>query len=93
MQHQKKKKKENFFYFLKLAGRIQADFHSIRFFSLFCHLFLFTGEHTDYSGYGVFPMALKVWTTVLISCRDAEEISFFNTDDKFPYVYCRCWFK
>lgn len=42
------------------------------------------GEHTDYSGYGVLPMAVTVSTQVLVSWHDSDEICFYNTDSAFP---------
>uniref|UniRef100_A0A0N5AA68 Galactokinase n=1 Tax=Syphacia muris TaxID=451379 RepID=A0A0N5AA68_9BILA len=42
------------------------------------------GEHIDYSGYGVFPMAVSVSTYVLVSWNDSDKIHFINTDPAFP---------
>ncbi|VDM40122.1 unnamed protein product [Toxocara canis] len=42
------------------------------------------GEHIDYSGYGVFPMAIDAATYVLVSYREQPEIAFYNTDQQYP---------
>lgn len=44
------------------------------------------GEHVDYSGYGVLPMAIAMSTHILVSWRDTDEICFANTDAAFPSV-------
>ncbi|VDN01416.1 unnamed protein product [Thelazia callipaeda] len=41
------------------------------------------GEHIDYSGYGVLPMAISASTYVLASAHDIEEIVFRNTDETY----------
>ncbi|VDN24707.1 unnamed protein product [Gongylonema pulchrum] len=42
------------------------------------------GEHIDYSGYGVLPMAISASTYVLVAGRDdASEIAFLNTNSTY----------
>ncbi|VDN55077.1 unnamed protein product [Dracunculus medinensis] len=41
------------------------------------------GEHIDYSGYGVLPMAIDLSTYLLVSHRDSEHIEFHNVDKSY----------
>ena len=42
------------------------------------------GEHTDYNGLPVFPMALRQEVRVLFRPRDDEKVRFSNPDPEFP---------
>lgn len=42
------------------------------------------GEHIDYSGYGVLPMAIDCYTYILVSSRNDQKISFFNSNPVYP---------
>lgn len=43
------------------------------------------GDHIDYSGFAVLPMAISgKFTTVLVAATDTGKIRFVNTDPQFP---------
>ena len=42
-----------------------------------------SGEHIDYSGYSVLPMAIKQATYVLIRKNKTSKINFYNTDSSY----------
>ena len=50
-----------------------------------CKLFLtsVTGEHIDYCGYAVFPMALEQDIIIAYSKNDVEKLNMCNTDENF----------
>uniref|UniRef100_A0AC35FNE9 Galactokinase n=1 Tax=Panagrolaimus sp. PS1159 TaxID=55785 RepID=A0AC35FNE9_9BILA len=41
------------------------------------------GEHIDYSGFSVLPMAIKQATYVLVRKNGTDKINFYNTDEKY----------
>lgn len=52
------------------------------------------GEHIDYSGYGVLPMAISASTYILASLHDTNEIVFQNINTAFrahTYKFCDNW--
>lgn len=51
--------------------------------SLLIHARIFSGEHIDYSGYGVLPIAISASTFILASPHNADEIVFQNANTIF----------
>uniref|UniRef100_A0AC34FE91 Galactokinase n=1 Tax=Panagrolaimus sp. ES5 TaxID=591445 RepID=A0AC34FE91_9BILA len=41
------------------------------------------GEHIDYSGFSVLPMAIKQATYVLLRKNGTDKINFYNADEKY----------
>lgn len=46
------------------------------------------GEHIDYCGYAVFPMAIKQDILVAVTKREDRKVCFFNTDPRYEYFEC-----
>ncbi len=47
------------------------------------------GEHVDYSGYGVLPMAIEQDIAIASCPNDRGELCFYNVSDKHPEFSCR----
>lgn len=41
------------------------------------------GEHIDYCGYGVFPMALEQDIVIAVAVNDDNKLRIFNTNEQF----------
>jgi galactokinase len=64
-------------------------FYFFNYFIFFFYFFLFNsvnliGEHVDYCGYAVCPMAIEQDVLVAICKSNEDELQLINVDDKYP---------
>ena len=48
-------------------------------------IIIIIGEHIDYCGYGVFPMALEQDIVMAVSVNDDQKLRIYNTNQQFTY--------
>ncbi|EDV28739.1 uncharacterized protein TRIADDRAFT_51952 [Trichoplax adhaerens] len=48
------------------------------------------GEHIDYCGYGVFPMALEQDIVIAVAVNQDQKLRIFNTNEQFKSFECDC---
>ena len=55
----------------------------IKSFHEFYQIFILQGEHIDYCGYGVLPMAIEQDIVIAVSVTNDKKLTLHNTDESF----------
>lgn len=68
---------------VNLIGEFINAPNTIIYFIFFICLFMFSGEHIDYCGYAVLPMAIEQNILAAVSLNDTQTIQLANIDPKY----------
>ena len=68
---------------LKKISRRQKGMHSVNFFETELPPCIFPGEHIDYCGYGVLPMAIEQDIIIGAAVTKDKKVVLHNTDENF----------